>query len=71
MPSKEIFGEADKWLMRNKAILEREYAGRYVLVSTGTCVGVAGDNYKDAHALYNKKYGHTPPDGRHFLSKQF
>ena len=67
----EIFGKADKWLKRNKMILEREYPGRYVLINAGTLAGVAGENYKDAHALYNQKYGPTPPDGRSFLGKQF
>lgn len=71
MPSKEIFGEADKWLKRNKMILEREYAGLYVLVNAKNCAGVAAENYDKACVRYEEKYGPSPTEGRHFLGKQF
>lgn len=67
----EIFGEADKWLKRNKPILEREYAGRYVLVNALNQAGVAEQNFDKASLLYQEKYGPIPPDGRNFLGKQF
>ena len=69
----DLFGGADKWLKRNKMILEREYAGRYVLVNALNQVGVAGQDFDKASALYAEpeKYGPSPPEGRHFLGKQF
>jgi len=69
----DLFGEADKWLKRNKMILEREYAGQYVLVNALNQAGVAAENFDKASALYAapEKYGPAPPEGRHFLGKQF
>ena len=67
----DLFGEADKWLKRNKMILEREYAGQYVLVNAHNQAGVAAENFDKAGALYVKEYGPSPAEGRHFLGKQF
>jgi|SRR3989344_4855101 len=67
----DLFGEADKWLKRNKMILEREYAGRYVLVNALNQAGVAGQDFDKASLLYAEKYGPSPAEGRHFLGKQF
>ena len=67
----EIFDEADKWLRRNKMILEREYAGSYVLVNALNQAGVAEQNFDKASRLYQEKYGPTPSEGRIFLGKQF
>jgi len=67
----EIFGEADKWLKRNKMILEREYVGRYVLVNALNQAGVAEQDFDKASLLYAEKHGPAPREGRHFLGKQF
>src|SRR3989344_5224993 len=68
----DLFGEADKWLKRNKMILEREYAGRYVLVNALNEGGGAGQSSEKVVCLFGKKTapppaGGPPPPGKKFL----
>jgi hypothetical protein len=59
------------WLRRNKPVLEREYAGRYVLVNAVDLTAVAAENHDKACILYKERHGKTPPGGRHFLGKHW
>lgn len=68
---KAVFGPALEWLKRNRSILEREYAGMYVLAKAQNFTGVGAQNHDKAAELYNQKYGPTPPDGRAFIGQQF
>ncbi|MDE2071257.1 MAG: hypothetical protein KGI70_00785 [Patescibacteria group bacterium] len=73
MPDMALFRKAEEWLNSNRTfLLEQTYKAPsvYVLVNATDLNYALAKDYDKAAVAYKKRFGPTPPEGRHFVGQQ-